>query len=315
MTRRSRQDDLVADVAPRRDGPRTRRTNLKALLGTEDGTYQIVDARMVPVARIERNPNQPRQTFDDTKLDELAESIRRRGILQPIRLRRHGDGYQIVAGERRFRAAQLAGLAEVPAIVVDQEEGEAYIDSLIENVQREDLNPLDRAEALRQLRLNLGSVAWKEVGSAIGLSERSVFHLLNLSQLPEEMRRDVRSGELTEKHGRALHRLRATPELQREAYAEIVERRLTGDEALALAKTKRLASVSEDSALELAGAPAPHTPSDAETEPGPLQELLAAISIVENLAVGPMTTDARRQLAIDLEQVEQRIRHLRSHLS
>ena len=315
MTRRSRQADLVADVATRRDQPGTRRTNLKALLGTEEGTYQIVDARMVPVARIERNPNQPRQTFDDAKLDELADSIRRRGILQPIRLRRHGAGYQIVAGERRFRAAQLAGLVEVPAIVVDQEEGEAYIDSLIENVQREDLNPLDRAEAWRQLRLNLGSVGWKEVGSAIGLSERSVFHLLNLRQLPEEMRRDVRSGELTEKHGRALHRLRATPELQREAYAEIVERRLTGDEALALAKTKRLASVPVDSALELAGAPALYAPPDVETEPGPLRELLAAITIVENLAVGPMSTDARRQLAVNLERVEQRIHHLRSHLS
>jgi len=323
MTRRSRQANLVADVATRRDEPGTRRTNLKALLGTEDGTYQIVDARMVPVARIERNPNQPRQTFDDAKLDELADSIRRRGILQPIRVRRYDDGYQIVAGERRFRAAQLAGLTEVPAIVVDQEEGEAYIDSLIENVQREDLNPLDRAEALRQLRLNLGSVGWKEVGSAIGLSERSVFHLLNLRQLPEEMRRDVRSGELTEKHGRALHRLRATPELQREAYAEIVERRLTGDEALALAKVKRLSRLPMDSVSGQVVTPTPHGMSEPRamsdavtgTDTGLLQELLVAVSIVEKFTVGPMTADARRQLAIDLERVEQRIHHLRSHLS
>ena len=313
MSPRRRAADLVAGVKPLQGTP-TRRTDLKALLGTEEGTYQLVDAKVVPVARIARNPDQPRQTFDDATLQELAASIRARGILQPIRLRRHGGGYQIVAGERRFRAAELAGLTEVPAIVVDQEEGQAYIDSLIETVQREDLNPLDRAEALRRLRLNLGSVGWREVGSAIGLSERSVFHLLNLSTLPEEMKRDVRSGGLTEKHGRALHRLRALPELQREAYEEIVERRLTGDEALALAKAKRPPPTAP---ARLSPVPVEH---GAREEPTidvatPLERLQAALAIMETASKGPLGPVLRRSLDLDLERIERRLHLLRARLA
>ena len=314
MTGRKRAADLVAEVSTRpAAGTGTRRDNLKALLGTEDGTYQLVDAKVLPIARIARNPNQPRQTFDEETLRELANSIAARGILQPLRVRRHGDDYQIVAGERRFRAAQLVGLTEVPAIVVDQEEDQAYLDSLIENIQREDLNPLDRAEALRQLRLNLGSVSWKEVGAAIGLSERSVFHLLNLSTLPEEIQRDVRSGELTGKHGRALHRLRQDPNLQHRAYEEIVARRLSGDEALRLAQTLRAEAAPHrhpDHASPLRSAETDRikgTPEEAMTQ------LLSAVALVEG-TIGDGLSHRRRALVADLEQVEQRLRDLRCQL-
>jgi ParB family chromosome partitioning protein len=311
MTTRKRAAELVADVTAQPvPGATRRRTNLKALLGTEDGTYQLADARVLPVSRIEANPNQPRQTsWNDDKLNELADSIRARGILQPIRVRRRGDGYQIIAGERRFRAALLAGLTDVPAIVVDQEDDQAYIDSLIENVQREDLNPIDRAEALRQLRLNLGSVSWKEVGAVIGLSERSVFYLLNLSTLPDEMRRDVRSGELTEKHGRALHRLRQDPALQQRAYEEMVDNRLTGDEALRLAKSfrDRLEPPSPPPA-DAIGASAPDL--DAAVD-----RLRSAIALVEGATERRLTKRRRQALAADLEQVERRLQHLRSRLA
>ena len=324
MSSRRRAADLVAEVKTHQEtGAAKRRTNLKALLGTEEGTYQLVDAKVVPINRIERSPNQPRQTFDADTLHELADSIRARGILQPIRLRRHGEAYQIVAGERRYRAAQLAGLTEIPAIVVDQEEGQAYIDSLIENVQREDLNPLDRADALRQLRLNLGSVGWKDVGTAIGLSERSIFYLLNLRELPEEIRQDVRSGELTEKHGRALHRLRHTPELQREAYGRIIDQHLTGDEALHLVKAMRAAVFTHLATPPLPGADGSATAAEetgdeadpADDPAGALHDLLGAVTSVEGLAARRLTDSVRRRLARDLEQIERRLQLVRSRLS
>jgi ParB family chromosome partitioning protein len=311
MTTRKRAAELVADVTAQPvPGATRRRTNLKALLGTEDGTYQLADARVLPVSRIEANPNQPRQTsWNDDKLNELADSIRARGILQPIRVRRRGDGYQIIAGERRFRAALLAGLTDVPAIVVDQEDDQAYIDSLIENVQREDLNPLDRAEALRQLRLNLGSVPWKEVGAVIGLSERSVFYLLNLSTLPDEMRRDVRSGELTEKHGRALHRLRQDPALQQRAYEQIVERRLSGDDALHL--VKELSARAE----EPSPPPALPAPDAADEIDAVVARLKGAVASMETLAQGRLPKRRRQALLADLQDVEKRLLFLRSRLA
>lgn len=309
MTARDRAAELVGDMSSVRPaaGASRRKQGVKALVGTDDGTYQIVEAKMLPIGQVVRNPNQPRQTWDDDKLQELADSIRARGILQPIRVRRLEDGFQIVAGERRLRAAQMVGLTEVPAIVVEQEEAQAYIDSLIENVQREDLNPLDRAEALRQLRLNLGSVPWKEVGAAIGLSERSVFYLLNLSSLPEEIRRDVRSGELTEKHGRALHRLRRDPELQQEAYARIVDERLTGDEALRLTKTLR------EERLETP-APEPGLAHDMDLA-GAVTQLQGALAVLEEAAGSRLPARRRRAIATELEQIGRRLEHLRSRLA
>ena len=203
-------------LARTREG--TRRSDLAAVLQiSEAGIGQLADAKTIAVERIHANPDQPRRAFVDATLLELADSIRARGVLQPIRVRRDGDGFQIVAGERRFRAAQLAGLRELPAVVVDQDEDDAYIDSLIENVQREDLNPIDRAEALRRLRVNLGLQSWEEVGAVLGLSRQSVHNLLGLTDLPRPIQEDLRSGGLTEKHGRALRQLNRRPELQGEA--------------------------------------------------------------------------------------------------
>jgi ParB family transcriptional regulator, chromosome partitioning protein len=305
MSGRKRVSDLVRGMGPTvpSEGEPRRRTNLKALLGTEDGTYQIVEARMLPLGRIVRNPDQPRQTWDEEKLRELADSIAARGVLQPIRVRRLDDGFQVVAGERRVRAAIMAGLTEIPSIVVEQEAAQAYIDGLIENIQREDLNPIDRAEALRQIRLNLGSVSWKEVGAAIGLSERSVFHLLNLQSLPEEIKRDVRSGDLTEKHGRALHRLREAPDLQRQAYEKIVSSQLSGDQALALVRELR-------NPAGLATPSAKRSPLVAAAE-----EMARLVEQIEQAVEdGPAPTE-RRTARLTLERAASRLEMLLSRLA
>jgi ParB/RepB/Spo0J family partition protein len=194
-------------------------------------------------------------------------------VLQPIRVRPSGDGYEIVAGERRYRAAVLAGCADIPAIVVEQEDARAHLDSLVENIQREDLNPLDRAEALAQLRVNLGLQSWEAVGQYIGVSRQRVYNLLNLRQLPGDVQEHIRAGEITEKHGRALHLLQKEPELQARALAEMTERELSGNQAMGLARALR------------AGAPPTEAPKTgpAEYKTDMLREARAARKAVERL--------------------------------
>jgi ParB family chromosome partitioning protein len=289
-------------LARTREG--TRRGDLAAVLQiSEAGIGQLADAKTIAVERIHANPDQPRRAFVDATLLELADSIRARGVLQPIRVRRDGDGFQIVAGERRFRAAQLAGLRELPAVVVDQDEDDAYVDSLIENVQREDLNPIDRAEALRRLRVNLGLQSWEEVGAVLGLSRQSVHNLLGLTDLPQPIQEDLRSGGLTEKHGRALRQLNRRPELQGEAYRRIVDDGLSGDESLALVRSLRRLEVSGD--LEA-------TPSPAVAA---VRELERLVAILEERLVEPLHAAERRDVRSALGRVGQRVTMLRSRLA
>ena len=288
-------------LARTREG--TRRGDLAAVLQiSEAGIGQLADAKTIAVERIRANPDQPRRIFVDATLLELADSIRARGVLQPIRVRRDGDGFQIVAGERRFRAAQLVGLRELPAVVVDQDEDDAYIDSLIENVQREDLNPIDRAEALRRLRVNLGLQSWEEVGDVLGLSRQSVHNLLGLTNLPGPIQEDLRSGGLTEKHGRALRQLNRRPELQGEAYQRIVEDRLSGDESLALVRSLRRSEVPVE---------APVLPSPAVAAAREVERL---VGLLEEKIEGPLATHERRELRASLGRVVRRVTMLRSRL-
>lgn len=202
----------------------------------------VLDAKMqlamLALAVIRPNPNQPRRHFSESKRLELLESVKARGVIQPINVReiRAREEYEIVAGERRYRAALEAGLSEIPAkIMREHSDEDAYIDSLLENLHREDLNPVDRAEALIQLRVNLGLPSWEDIGKRkeIGLTKQQVFNLLGLTKLPDEIQQDIREGTLTEKHGRALRRLQSDPAAQRKAWAEIKEQGLSGDKAVA----------------------------------------------------------------------------------
>ncbi|TMC08710.1 MAG: ParB/RepB/Spo0J family partition protein [Chloroflexi bacterium] len=188
--------------------------------------------KLVPVELIDAAADQPRQSFNHAALDELTQSVWDHGILQPLRLRPRGRRYQLVAGQRRLTAATRAGLKVVPAVIAELEDDQALAQALIENIQREDLNAVDRCEALRRLRVNLGAQSWEEVGRVLGISRRHVYHLLSISALPEPIQEDMRRGNLTEKHGRALLRLRRDEELQDDLWRRIREERLSGDEAL-----------------------------------------------------------------------------------
>jgi len=157
----------------------------------------------LPIERVNRDPGQPRKTFDEAKLRELAESIRSQGLIQPILVRRTGADFRLIAGERRWRAAQLAGLHEIPAIVRDVTEAEAFELALVENLQRTDLNPLEEAEGYRRLVDEFG-LTQEQVGERVGKDRASVANALRLLHLPDPVKALLSSGALGMGHARAL---------------------------------------------------------------------------------------------------------------
>ncbi len=179
---------------------------LAAILAVSDATADAAetDLRDLPVDLIAPNPRQPRRTFDQDALQALARSVRERGILQPVLVRPvRGGTYELVAGERRWRAAQLAGLDAVPALVRRRDDAEALEAALVENMAREDLNPVEAARAVAALVEELG-LTREEVGRRVGRSRVAVSNLLRLLDLPDDALRRLERGELTEGHGRAL---------------------------------------------------------------------------------------------------------------
>jgi ParB family chromosome partitioning protein len=162
------------------------------------------DLRRVPVELIAKNPRQPRRAFDEDALVALADSVREKGVLQPVLVRPlPGGRYELVAGERRWRAAQLAGLETIPALVQPYEDRDSLEVALIENMAREDLNPLEEARACALLVEELG-LTREDVGRRVGRSRVAVSNLLRLLDLPDEVLELLASGKLTEGHGRAL---------------------------------------------------------------------------------------------------------------
>ncbi len=162
------------------------------------------DLRDLPVELISANPNQPRRRFDDEALLALAESIRVRGVLQPVLVRSVAGGtYELVAGERRWRAAQMAGLETIPAVVRAHDEADSLEIALIENMAREDLNPVEEARACSMLVDELG-LTREEIGRRVGRSRVAVSNLMRLLDLPDDVLDLLETGALTEGHGRAL---------------------------------------------------------------------------------------------------------------
>jgi ParB family chromosome partitioning protein len=157
----------------------------------------------IEVALIQPHPEQPRRHFDDGALQELAESIAKRGVIQPIIVRPHGGGFQIVAGERRWRAAQRAQLHRIPAIVRDFDEAETLEIALIENIQREDLNPIEEAEAYRKLIAEFHH-SQEALGRLVGKSRSHVANLMRLLELPASVQQQVIEQKLSMGHARAL---------------------------------------------------------------------------------------------------------------
>ena len=166
----------------------------------------------ISIADIQPNPLQPRSIFDATRLDELSKSIETHGIIQPILVRRHGAQYELIAGERRFRAAKLAGLTEVPAIVQDYADDKILEIALIENIQREDLNPMETAQALERLHTEM-NLSHEEIAARTGKDRTTITNMIRLLRLPREVQLLVAERRLSMGHARAILGL-VTPELQ-----------------------------------------------------------------------------------------------------
>ena len=171
------------------------------------------------------NPVQPRRRFDDEALAELSESIKTYGILNPLTVRLRGGKYELVAGERRLRAAKLAGLQEVPCILLDVNMEDASLIALVENLQRRDLDFIEEAAGINQL-IRMFGMSQEEAARRIGKSQSAVANKLRLLKLPPDVLEALRENGLTERHGRALLRLQR-PEAQREALAYVIDDGLT----------------------------------------------------------------------------------------
>lgn len=200
----------------------------------EVATASDASLRELPVDRIQPGKYQPRSVFDADRLDELAESIRQQGVIQPVVVRVVGDGaFELIAGERRWRAAQLAGIDTLPAIVREVADEVAIAMALVENIQREDLNPLEEAAALRRL-VDEFQLTHQEAADAVGRSRSAVSNLLRLLALSEEVRELVDDRHLEMGHARAL--LALPDHLQPQAAREVVRKQLSVRETEALVK-------------------------------------------------------------------------------
>jgi len=175
----------------------------KSLLFDEEPSSKGVGVTEIDISSIFANPNQPRKVFDETALRELADSISKHGVIMPIIVNKSGDRYMIIAGERRFRASKLAGLSKVPVIIKTYNERQIKEISLIENLQREDLNPIEAATAMRSLMNDYG-MTQEDLADRIGKSRPAIANTLRLLSLSQEVIKMVANGALSAGHARAL---------------------------------------------------------------------------------------------------------------
>ncbi len=176
---------------------------IEALISSEDRAILKEGFRMIPVSDIKPNPYQPREKIDEESIRDLVNSIKEKGIIEPIIVKRFNNQYILAAGERRFRAAQLAGLKEVPAIIRDLSEQELLEIGLIENLHRENLNPVEEAMAYEQLSRKFG-LTHEEISRIVGKDRSTVTNILRLLTLPEKVKNYLRNGEIQEGHARAI---------------------------------------------------------------------------------------------------------------
>lgn len=179
---------------------------LGSLMGeaqSETGFVEQKEETKVPIDKINPNPNQPRTLFNETLLNELADSIRENGVLQPLLVRKKGKGYEIIAGERRYQASKIAGLEELPVIVKEVDDQKMLELALIENLQRSDLNPIEEAKGYRQL-IKASGMTQEALSKAVSKSRSSITNSLRLLDLPEPVQQYLFDGRLTAGHARAI---------------------------------------------------------------------------------------------------------------
>ncbi len=256
---------------------------LGALLGDDSVRSGESAATVLRMAEVEPNTDQPRRYFDETALAELADSIRQNGVLQPLLVRRLSTGYyQIIAGERRWRAARLAGLTDIPAIVLEADNRRAAELALIENLQREDLNPLEEADGFRMLIEEYG-LTQEEAGQRVGRSRPAIANSLRLLSLPDKVSDMVREGTLSAGHARTLLGL-PSGDLMLQAAALIVSQGLSVRQTEVLCK-------------KMADPPAPESPAKKEPnylvdyERGLSAQFGRKVSIVSNAKRGKITIE------------------------
>ncbi|MFH1700783.1 MAG: ParB/RepB/Spo0J family partition protein [Candidatus Zixiibacteriota bacterium] len=226
---------------------------LEALIPTADKEKTLEGAyQSIPLNRIAPNPHQPRKSFDSDSLGELAASFKARGMLQPILVKKEGEGFTLIAGERRFRAAKIASLEEIPALIMgDLGKNEMLELALIENVQREDLNPIETAQAYRALIEECG-ITQLALADKVGKNRASVANTLRLLTLPENIRQLIVEGKLTEGHARAILSV-SDPSLRNKVAQKIIAETMSVRQAEDMArrsKRRRLVVKRKPSGIE-----------------------------------------------------------------
>lgn len=214
---------------------------LTALLGDKNNSHDAAPVGKLATAQIQFNPYQPRKRFDEDELKSLAESVRAHGILQPLVVRPAGDGYQLIAGERRLRAAQSAGLAEVPVHVVRFDDQQVFEAALVENIQRSDLNPIEKAQGFKDY-LDRYGLTQDQFASRLGLDRTTISNLLGLLNLPAEVQEAVRLGQITLGHAKVLKGV-AEPERQVQLTRETILKNYSVHALELLVKQQRIDAV------------------------------------------------------------------------
>lgn len=219
---------------------------LGALLGDANSPIKntIVNRAGVPeidIVKITPNPDQPRKTFDEIALQDLANSIKEHGVIQPITIREVGvDSYQIISGERRFRASQLAGKTKIPAYIRKADDQQLLVMGLVENLQREDLDPIEIAQSYQRL-IEEGNLTQEELGEKVGKNHATIANSLRLLKLPPEIQTGLINGDISEGHVKALLSL-SDENQQKEIYSEIIDKGLSVRATEELVKRKKESS-------------------------------------------------------------------------
>lgn len=206
-----------------------------------DGAVHKEEVIYVQFGQIKPNPFQPREDFDPQSIEELAQSIKEKGVIQPLLVRRRGDNYELIAGERRLRAANSLGLKEIPIIVRDVSDQDSLELALIENIQREGLNPIEEAHAYQHL-IDKFQVSQEKISEAVGKARVSITNTLRLLKLPHEIQEEMKKGRISFAHGRALLEVEDA-NYQRKLSQDIISKGLSVRELENLIKSKRPKSI------------------------------------------------------------------------
>jgi ParB/RepB/Spo0J family partition protein len=262
---------------------------------------------MIALSELQPSPYQPRVEFDEEALGELAASIQQMGLLQPIVVRRYGGGdYQIVAGERRWRAAQHAGLAEIPCLIRDLTDAEAQLAALVENIHRRDLSLYERGRALRRIREAL-DLSWEQTAERLGMSTRTIMRLVRYAQIPEEVEQVVASEPMSMRHYEALAKLPDNLQAQLQVARAIKQDKLSGPAANRLA----LSLLAEGGAEEAGIAVSDRAPGAAIAKAA-IDSMDALLGQMERLKKtrASLSDTQRRQLAQRVKQLQESLTDL-----